>query len=73
MIDFSNFFGLNLSKHLLASFLFFIVAIFVAITSAILFFHWKKYSMGGKVMAFTEVLYIVVCVCLLSVAFFILI
>ena len=49
--------------------LFFIMAGFAAVISIILFFHWRKYGMGGAVLAITEIIYLAVALLLLTTAF----
>ncbi len=61
--------GVNITSRGLAHLVFFLVALVVAIFSLIFFFHWRKYGMGGKVLALTELCYIVVAVGLLALAF----
>lgn len=55
---------------MLADLIFFLVVGLVALISIILYFHWKKYSLGGPLVAFMEILYVVVCVTLLATAFY---
>ena len=53
-----------------ADFIFFVVAGITAIISVVLFFHWRKYSLGGAVVAIIELIYLAVAVTLLGAAFF---
>lgn len=50
--------------------IFSLCAAIVAITSIIMFFHWRKYSVSGGALALTEVIYLSVSAVLLLVAFF---
>jgi hypothetical protein len=59
----------NLTADALAELVFYLVTLFVGVVSAILFFHWRKYGLSKPVIAFTEVVYLVVCVLLISMAF----
>lgn len=67
---FDIFSTLSFRASSVADLLFLLVTIFAATASLILFFHWKKYGMGGAVLAMTETVYFAVAVVLLSVAFF---
>ncbi|MFA6269933.1 MAG: hypothetical protein WC657_01865 [Candidatus Paceibacterota bacterium] len=58
------------SGEALADLLFFVMAAFTAGVSLVLFFHWRRYGMGGSKLAFTELIYLVVAVALLATAFF---
>ncbi len=60
---------INISGDSVASLAFFLVAIFVGVSSAILLFHWSKYGLGGKVLRLMEFLYFGVTTLLLGVAF----
>jgi hypothetical protein len=62
--------GLSFSSRALADISFFAMALFAAVMSAILFFHWRKYGMGGATLALTELVYLAVSVSLLAIAFF---
>lgn len=57
------------SPDTLASAILFVVSAFAALISAAFVFHWRKYGMGGKVLALTEIIYLVVCALLISSAF----
>ena len=61
---------IDFSAAMMTELLFFVVAILALIMSCVLFFHWRKYSMSGPVLAITEVVYLVVTVILLASAFF---
>lgn len=61
---------ISVSGQALAEFFFFIMSTFTAVTSLVLFFHWRRYGMGGATLAFTELIYLVVAVALLAIAFF---
>ena len=66
-----NFFPqISFTGEAIADILFLVISGFTAIISAILFFHWKKYGMGGASLAFAEVVYIVGAVSLIAIAFF---
>lgn len=65
-----NIFGrLSISGTAVADLFFFVMTLFAAVMSVILFFHWRKYGMGGKTLALAELLYLTVSVALLVVAF----
>lgn len=66
--DFIN--NFSFSAESVVDLIFFLVTTFVGVVSLILFFHWRKYAIGGIAFAFTEIIYLVVCVGLLIVAFF---
>ena len=53
----------------IADLIFFLAAAFAGVTSIILFFHWKKYGMGGKVLALTELVYLIGAASLVLAAF----
>lgn len=53
-----------------ADLLFLATTIYTAVISTILFFHWKKYAMGGKFLATMEVVYLVFSAVFLATAFF---
>lgn len=61
--------GISISGTALADLFFFVMTLFAAVMSVILFFHWRKYGMGGKVLALTELLYLLISVALLISAF----
>ena len=54
----------------LVDLIFLFVTFVVAIVSITLFFHWRKYGLGGATFALIEVVYFVVVVILLATAFF---
>lgn len=54
----------------LADILFYTVLTIVLVVSIILSFHWRRYGLSKAVFAITEIIYLVVCVTLLTVAFF---
>lgn len=58
------------SSYMIAYIVFCIVAVIAIIFSIVFLFHWRKYGMGGVVLAFMELLYLVVAAALLLVAFF---
>lgn len=58
------------STKSIADLIFLLVTLVVTIVSVILFFHWRKYGLGGATFALIEVVYLVVCVMLLAIAFF---
>jgi len=60
---------IHISVMTAINFVFLLVVIFSAVASAIMLFHWKKYGMGGKTLAFTEIVYFVVVVLLIFAAF----
>jgi|GEM_PF-2353626 len=60
---------ISFSIKSIADLVLFLVATFTAIATIILFFHWKKYGMGGVSLAFAELIYLVVSVVLIVVAF----
>lgn len=62
--------GLTFSAQGIASLLFFLAAAFTAVTSVILFFHWRKYGLGGTILAIIEFVYLGVSAALLLFAFF---
>ncbi len=62
--------SISLSAGTIAGIIFCATALFVGVVSGILFFHWRRYGLSKPVIAMTEVLYLVVCVLLLSTAFF---
>ncbi len=49
---------------------FFLIALVTCVMSVIFFFHWRKYGMGGKVLALAEFGYLGVAVWLLVTAYF---
>jgi hypothetical protein len=59
-----------LSADAFASLAFFLSATFVLIVTLVMFFHWRKYGLGGPVLALVEVVYLSVSAVLLAVAFF---
>lgn len=59
----------SLSSKSIADFVLFIVAAFAGIASLVMFFHWKKYGMGGATLALMEIVYVVVAAILIVVAF----
>jgi len=60
---------ISLSGKSVSDLVLFIVAAFTAIASLVMFYHWKKYGMGGATLALMEIVYIVVAVMLIVVAF----
>jgi hypothetical protein len=57
--------GINhFSGEAIIDLIFFLTLTFTAGASAVMFFHWKKYGMGGKTLALAEILYSVVTVAL---------
>jgi len=69
-VNFFNFFeNMTFSGKAIADLTFFIISGLVAVFSLILFFHWKRYGMGGFVLAITEMIYIIVAISLLLGAF----
>lgn len=62
--------NVSFSTDGLAGLIFLISVLFVGIVSVILFFHWRKYGMGGKVLAIAEVIYLIGSALLLAGAFF---
>lgn len=65
-----NILNINFSLAGLANILFFIVVVIVAVISIILSFHWRRYGLSKAVFAVTEIIYLLVCVILLTIAFF---
>lgn len=65
--DISQYVSIN--GQSISYFIFFVMAFFTAIISAILFFHWKKYSMQGPGFFVGEIIYILVAGLLLFWAF----
>lgn len=61
---------ISFSGEVVADLLFFLCTLVAALASIIMFFHWRKYGMGGPVLAITEVVYISVSAVLLATAFF---
>lgn len=61
---------ISFTPESVADLLFFAVAMIVAVVSIILFFHWRKYGMGGAILALTELVYLAVSAVLLATAFF---
>lgn len=62
--------SINISWEGFADLIFAGVSISALIVTLIFLFHWKRYGMGGFFLAVMEVLYVVVAIILLSVAFF---
>lgn len=62
--------GISFTSEGFAHLVFFVMALATAVISVILFFHWRKYGMGGKVLAFTEAAYLAGAVLFLVTAFF---
>ena len=60
---------ISLSGESVSDLVLFIVAAFTAISSLVMFFHWRRYGMGGAALALMEIVYIVVAVVLIVVAF----
>ena len=60
---------LHFSGNTLADLVFALAALMALIFSLVLFFHWRKYGMGGKVLATMEVFYLVGVVLFLATAF----
>lgn len=60
----------SFSGQAVAHLAFFLMATFTAVVSLILFFHWRKYGMGGAILALTELIYLAVSGVLLAVAFY---
>lgn len=61
---------IDFSFALLSKLVFAIIALLALIMSLVLFFHWRRYGMGGIVLGITETVYLVVTVLLLGSAFF---
>ena len=61
---------LELSAAAVADLIFFLVVGLVAVISAILFFHWRRFGLSKKVIALVEVAYLLVVVVLVATAFF---
>lgn len=59
-----------LNGNTIATLVFLFVVLFCAGATIIMFFHWKKYGMGGAKLAMAETIYLTVSVVLLTVAFF---
>jgi len=59
----------SFSGNSVANLILFFVATFTAVVTLVLFFHWKKYGMGGASLAFMELAYLVVSVVLIVIAF----
>lgn len=62
--------GISFSAKAIADLIFFLAATVAAVMSLILFFHWRKYGMGGAMLAFVELVYLGISAALLAVAFF---
>lgn len=62
--------SLHFSVEFFADLFFFLSAAFVGVASLIMFFHWKKYGMGGPVLALAEVVYLSGAAVLITIAFF---
>lgn len=60
----------HFSAASIADLIFFFAAALVAIISVVLFFHWRRYGMGGAVFAVMEMVYLGGAAVLLAVAFF---
>lgn len=58
------------SAEAFASLVFFLSTVFVFIAAAIMFFHWRKYGLGGPILALAEVVYFTLSAVLLATAFF---
>lgn len=67
--DLIPFLSFSFSTATLARLAFYLVVLFVGITSAILFFHWRRYGLSKGVIAVTETIYFSVCVLLVGAAF----
>lgn len=65
-----NILNINFSLAGLADILFYIVLTIVLVVSIILSFHWRRYGLSKAVFAITEIIYLVVCIILLTTAFF---
>lgn len=65
-----NIFGFSISGNAVADLVFFLVALVAGIISLILFFHWRRYSLGGKFLALMEVIYLTGTVAFLLIAFY---
>lgn len=59
----------SLSGKSVSDLILFLVAAFTAIASLVMFFHWRRYGMGGATLALMEIVYVVVAVVLIVVAF----
>ncbi|OHB14743.1 MAG: hypothetical protein A2431_00195 [Candidatus Zambryskibacteria bacterium RIFOXYC1_FULL_39_10] len=59
----------SLSGKSVSDLILFLVAAFTAIASLVMFFHWRRYGMGGATLALMEIVYVVVAVMLIVVAF----
>ncbi|MEK7669576.1 MAG: hypothetical protein AAB350_03270 [Patescibacteria group bacterium] len=59
----------SFSGNSVAGLILFLVAAFTAVASLVMFFHWKKYGMGGAALALMELLYIGVSAVLIVTAF----
>lgn len=53
-----------------AGLIFFLSAFFVLVVTIVMFFHWKKYGLGGPALALAEATYLTVAAALLASAFF---
>jgi hypothetical protein len=62
--------SISFSATSFASLVFMLVSLFTLVSTIVLFFHWKKYGMGGAVIALMEVVYLGGSAALLAVAFF---
>jgi hypothetical protein len=60
---------ISFSGNAIADLAFFAAAAFTAVTSVILFFHWRKYGLGGKALILAEFLYFGIAAVLLAAAF----
>lgn len=65
-----NILDINFRLAGLVDILFFTVVAIVALVSIILSFHWRRYGLSKAVFAVTEIIYLFVCVILLTIAFF---
>ena len=65
-----DFFGIPIDGLRIAELVFTLSIVVAGIFSVVLFFHWRKYAMGGALVAAVEAAYLLVSVLLISVAFF---
>ena len=70
-----SFYGLNignLNVGSIASLIFFLVLISVAIIGVIMFWHWEKYSLRKRGAFLVEIIYLTGAIIFIGVAFFLL-
>lgn len=66
----SIFNAFSFSSDFIARAIFLVIFLAVIIASFVIFFHWKKYGIGGKMLPTMEFLYLAGSAVLLGIAFF---